>query len=94
MPTFGQEVAGARKAKGWTQNQLARKAQLTDQQISHIENDKYASTVALLGRVARALGGKVLIDDGQPHLVMWPYPAMPPGQATADAGAESEGGSV
>ena len=50
------DIRAARKAKGWTQATLSKKAGLPQSQISRIERDPTATTVRTLKRIARALG--------------------------------------
>jgi ribosome-binding protein aMBF1 (putative translation factor) len=51
----GSKIAAARKAKGLTQTQLARKLGLPQSQISRIERNPDRTTVRTLKRIAKAL---------------------------------------
>ncbi len=51
----GSKLAAARKAKGLTQTQLARKLGLPQSQISRIERNPDRTTVRTLKRIAKAL---------------------------------------
>jgi len=55
MSTLGQIIRDARLSKGWTQTQLAEKAQLTRKHISSLERDEANVSVNVLVRVAAAL---------------------------------------
>lgn len=52
----GSWIAEARKNKGWTQVQLARKLGVPQSQVSRIERRPDHTTMRTLKRVARALG--------------------------------------
>lgn len=51
----GSKIAAARKARGLTQTQLARRLRLPQSQISRIERNPDRTTVRTLKRIARAL---------------------------------------
>jgi len=50
------DIRSARKAKGWSQAALAKRAGVPQSQISRIERDATATTLRTLKQVARALG--------------------------------------
>jgi len=52
--TIGSRVVKLRKLKGWTQGQLAKRASLTQQAISHVETGRRADP-RTLSRIAEAL---------------------------------------
>ena len=54
-------LAEVRRAKGWTQEQLAAASGVHRVTIARIENGKASPNVETLERLARALG--VLVDD-------------------------------
>ena len=55
----GSRIRQLRKAKGWTQVQLARKLGLKQTTISQMEGPEANLTLKTLERVARALGCKI-----------------------------------
>lgn len=62
---LGQRLAGARKAAGLTQVQLAEQLGIAQQTLAHYEGGKLRVAVALLPHIGRALGVSVeeLIGD-------------------------------
>ena len=52
----GSKIAAARKAKGLTQTQLAKRLHLPQSQISRIERNPDRTTVRTLKRIGKALG--------------------------------------
>ena len=67
VPGFGERVKAAREAKGWTQTQLAVKAEVRQATISAIETGKSKGVdFDVLERLARSLGvepGELLERD-------------------------------
>lgn len=53
---FGRRVRELRKAKGWTQEQLAEKTGISTRSISSIENGVYSITLENINRLAKAFG--------------------------------------
>ena len=53
---FGQNVRAARRALGWTQEELARQTGLASVQISRIERGKREVRITTLLRLMKALG--------------------------------------
>ena len=65
--TLAERIVAARTAKGWTQNHLARVAEVNQPTLQRIEKPRRANmqpTIGTVGRLARALGMTVdeLID--------------------------------
>ena len=54
--TFGNMVAALRKAKGWTQLELAEKMGITDKAVSKWERDLSYPDISSLPRLAEILG--------------------------------------
>lgn len=52
---IGRTIRTARKAKGWTREQLAEKASITTTHISDIEDCAFAVRVDILNRLCKAL---------------------------------------
>ncbi|MFG3110731.1 helix-turn-helix domain-containing protein [Streptomyces tendae] len=62
---LGQAVYDRRKGLGLSQNELARRASMTQSQISNIEGGDSVPTLPLLTRLAKALDAALTIDlDG------------------------------
>lgn len=53
---IGNNIAKLRKEKGWSQEILSEKANVTKANITNIELGKYSTGVDILGRIANALG--------------------------------------
>jgi len=53
---LGKELRKAREAAGLTQEEVAAKAQITREYVSHLEREEYAPTVEVLLRVCAAMG--------------------------------------
>ena len=53
---FGKRLKELRKAKGFTQEVLAEKAEIDEKHLSRIENGKFFPTYITLNRLMRALG--------------------------------------
>jgi len=67
---IGQQIAIARKAAGLTQMDLALRAGLTQGRLSEIERgDRPGITVALLCRIAEALGLSMIFDGDGARLI-------------------------
>lgn len=67
---IGTFIAAERRAKGWTQRQLAGELQLTDKAVSRWETGKGLPDVSLLLPLAAALGvsvGELLAGERQPQ---------------------------
>jgi transcriptional regulator with XRE-family HTH domain len=56
LQPFGRRVVGLRLARGWSQRDLARAADINPSQVSHMENGQVAPGAEILARVARVLG--------------------------------------
>lgn len=56
LRTAGADIAAARKARGWTQAQLARRTKVPQSQISRIERNPDRTTIRTLKKLAKALG--------------------------------------
>jgi len=85
---FGARVRWLRDAKGWTQGQLAYKAQTTPAQISRIENDERPGVQAVtISRIAQALDTTVEYLMGQTGNSERPVPdpAVDPGDPSEAA---------
>ncbi|MGW1226794.1 helix-turn-helix domain-containing protein [Streptomyces sp. NPDC001478] len=59
---LGQAVYDRRTALGLSQSELARRAEMTQSQISHIEGGDSVPTLPLLTRLAKALDASLTID--------------------------------
>ena len=59
--TFGQRFARLRKSKGYTQEQIADKVNISYQAVSKWENDISSPDISILGELANILG--VTIDE-------------------------------
>ena len=55
------EIKTIREAKGYSQKELAKKAKVTQCQLSKIENGLTDATFTTLMRVLKALGAKIAI---------------------------------
>ena len=53
---LGRELRKAREAAGLTQEQVAAKAKITREYVSHLERGQYSPTVDVLMRVCAAIG--------------------------------------
>lgn len=53
---FGKKLRDLRKAKGFTQEVLAEKAEIDEKHLSRIENGKYFPTYSTLSKLLKALG--------------------------------------
>ncbi len=57
MKHIGRRIRNARKVRGWTQLDLAKKVGLTSHaQISHIEKGKRGSSLETLTKILKVLG--------------------------------------
>jgi len=59
--TFGNKLRELRKAKGYTQQALAEKANIDEKHLSRVENGKYFPTYTTLNKLLNALG--VTVDE-------------------------------
>ena len=57
--TFDKKLRELRKAKGFTQQVLAEKANIDEKHLSRIENGKYFPTYSTLNKLLSALGASV-----------------------------------
>lgn len=55
MPSIGKRIAHIRKMRGYTQEKLAKLADISIQYLSDIENDKKSMTVTVLKRISESL---------------------------------------
>ena len=53
---LGQQLTRLREAKGLSQADLARKAKLTREHVNRLEAGRHGPTLAVLQRLAKALG--------------------------------------
>lgn len=62
------QIHALRRARGISQEELARRCGVSRQTINAIENNKYDPTLALAFRLARELGTRVdeLFEPGEP----------------------------
>ena len=56
---FGKKLRILRKAKGFTQEVLAEKAEIDEKHLSGIENGKYFPTYSTLSKLLKALGTSI-----------------------------------
>lgn len=56
---FGKNLRILRKAKGFTQEVLAEKAEIDEKHLSRIENGKYFPTYSTLSKLLKALGTSI-----------------------------------
>jgi transcriptional regulator with XRE-family HTH domain len=69
--TLGDRIKRERERRGWSQNELARQAQVRQAQLSEVESGKRHDMMAsILRRIARALGVSMdylagLYDDSE-----------------------------
>ena len=55
--TLGERIRRERERRGWSQNELARRAQVRQAQLSEVESGKRHDMMAsILRRIARTLG--------------------------------------
>lgn len=66
--SVGQRIAGARKAMGLTQQQLASAAQVSTSMLTKVESGHASASATWIGAVARALGVDSLYLTGGPDL--------------------------
>lgn len=52
-------LIAARKVKGWTQEELAKRAKLSRSMLSNIERGEYSPSLAVAYRIAKALGATI-----------------------------------
>ena len=60
---IGKKINGARKAKGWTQKELAQKAGLSQQTISFVESGYINISFLTLKKIIDALDLKIFIVE-------------------------------
>lgn len=58
---LGTELRKAREAAGLTQEQVAAKARLSREYVSHLERDEYSPTLDVLLRVCAATGARAWV---------------------------------
>lgn len=63
---IGLLVCQLRKEKAWTQQTLASKAGLTQQQVGKIEKGYHTANIETLAKVANAFGLKINLDNNAP----------------------------
>ncbi|MFI9585207.1 helix-turn-helix domain-containing protein [Streptomyces sp. NPDC052236] len=83
---LGQAVYDRRTALGLSQTELARRAEMTQPQVSNIEGGDSVPTLPLLTRLAKALDASLTIDlDGDASgFVFTAHGDRPPGEASPD----------
>ncbi|MBB5966244.1 helix-turn-helix domain-containing protein [Planomonospora venezuelensis] len=83
---LGQAVYDRRTALGLSQAELARRAGMTQPQISTIEGGDSVPTLALLTRLAGALDASLSIrlDDGDSTFVFTPHHRPQPDETSTD----------
>lgn len=59
--TLGQMIRAAREARGWTQADLATRAQVTQSYLSYLEQDQREPSLSIAARIAREL--EVPLDE-------------------------------
>jgi ribosome-binding protein aMBF1 (putative translation factor) len=59
---LGRAVRSLREAHGWTQNQLATAAGMTQSAVARLEAGGTVPTLAILDRVARALDAQLAVS--------------------------------
>src|SRR5438067_506231 len=59
--TLGQKIRTAREAHGWTQAELASRAQVAQAYLSYLEQDQREPSLTIAARIARELG--LALDD-------------------------------
>lgn len=81
---LGRAVYGRRRALGISQAELARRADMTQPQVSRLELGGAMPTLAVLARLARGLEATFALtfDGGEPRVVFEPLP-RPAGAAVA-----------
>lgn len=68
MLSIADQIKAARKARGYTQQQVADKMGITVRYIRQVEAGQVNVTVAWLGKFASAIGARVRISfDKQPN---------------------------
>lgn len=60
---MGERIRELRCAQGWTQEQLAKIAGITAANVRSIEAGKYATTLDVLNKIARALSAELRIIE-------------------------------
>lgn len=55
VATLGQRIRSAREAHGWTQAELASRAQVAQAYLSYLEQDQREPSLSIAARIARAL---------------------------------------
>jgi ribosome-binding protein aMBF1 (putative translation factor) len=53
--TLGQRIRSAREARGWTQAELASRAQVAQAYLSYLEQDQREPSLSIAARIAREL---------------------------------------
>jgi transcriptional regulator with XRE-family HTH domain len=61
---LGRQILHARLERGWTQEELAEKAQTKQANISRLENALLNPTIEMLQKLANALGTRLVIELG------------------------------
>ena len=56
MAIRGHRIRKARRARGWTQKDLAKRAGVTQAQISHLESGERGASLDVLKHLMKALG--------------------------------------
>lgn len=63
VPGFAAIVRSAREALGWSQNELARKAEVSAMCVSDLEAENRSPSLRVAAQIARALGLKLALSD-------------------------------
>ncbi len=63
MKNIANTIAAARKRRGYTQSETARRAGISRQHMSHIENSKDENPrLATLAKIAKALNCRLVVE--------------------------------
>lgn len=81
MSTFGEQLAAARKAKGYTQAQFAELLHVSRQAVSHWENDRALPDIRTVQQLSQLLDHPFLSADEPPREASGSAPAAASGAA-------------
>ena len=60
--SLGKKIRELRKARGWTQRQLASAVKITPEYVSKIETGKQSVSIMTLEQIAEALSMELIVD--------------------------------